>query len=64
MQLEPFKLERFFAKYEFNVEHQMSASDCEPLDVGRLLETEDQRRGAASSDSALQQLEKLYLGYT
>ena len=64
MQLEPFKLERFFAKYEFNVEHQISASDCEPLHVGRLLEIEDQRRGPASSDTALQHLEKLHLGYT
>ena len=64
MQLEPFKLERFFAKYEFNVEHQMSASDCEPVKVGKLLEIEDQRRGPAAFDSAVQHLKELHLGYT
>ncbi|MFW5710864.1 MAG: aminotransferase class I/II-fold pyridoxal phosphate-dependent enzyme [Spirochaetota bacterium] len=64
MQLEPFKLERFFAKYEFNVEHQMSASDCEPVNVGKLLEIEDKRRGPAASDSAVQHMEELHLGYT
>ncbi len=64
MQLEPFKLERFFAKYEFNVEYQMSASDCEPVHVEKLLNLEDQRRGPAASDSAAQQLKQLHLGYT
>lgn len=55
MQLEPFRLERFFAKYEFNVEYQMSASDCEPVTVDRLLELENESR---------RKLEELHLGYT
>lgn len=57
MQLEPFKLERFFAKYEFNVEYQMSASDCESMSVGELLSYD-------TSATSPGRLEKLQLGYT
>jgi aspartate/methionine/tyrosine aminotransferase len=37
MQIAPFKLERFFAQYEFAVQYLLSASDCEPLTVEELL---------------------------
>jgi len=36
----PFKLERFFAKYEFNVRYLLCASDCESLTIQELLELE------------------------
>jgi len=71
MTLEPFKLERFFAKYEFNVEHQMSPSDCEPLSVGQLLDLEAESRAAGPADrhhtpgsSAIEDFKALHLGYT
>ncbi len=41
MKLKDFKLETFFAKYEFNVKHLMCASDCESFTVGDLLKLED-----------------------
>jgi len=37
MQLTPFKLERYFAKYEFTAKYLMCCSDCESLSVGDLL---------------------------
>jgi DNA-binding transcriptional MocR family regulator len=37
MQISPFKLERFFAKYEFNVRYLLCSSDCESLTVLDLL---------------------------
>jgi aspartate/methionine/tyrosine aminotransferase len=40
MQLPPFKLERYFAQYEFNVKHLLCSSDCEAWLVGELLELE------------------------
>ncbi len=55
MQLPPFKLERYFAQYEFNVQYLLCASDCESLSVGELL---------AYEPDARQGLEKLWLGYT
>jgi aspartate/methionine/tyrosine aminotransferase len=36
--VEPFKLERFFARYEFQVKYLLSASDCEGLPLSELLE--------------------------
>lgn len=56
MQLEEFKLERYFAKYEFQVEHLLSPSDCESLTIPELLEY------AAPDD--LERWSKLKLGYT
>jgi aspartate/methionine/tyrosine aminotransferase len=56
MQIKPFKLERFFARYEFNVDHILSASDCESLSLSELL---------ALADPAGRQLwDELGLGYT
>lgn len=56
MKIEAFKLERFFAKYEFNVRYQISTSDCESVSVGDVLDLGDQ-----SSKNALL---SLHLGYT
>jgi aspartate/methionine/tyrosine aminotransferase len=38
MKIKPFHTERFFAKYEFRAPHMLSASECESLTVGELLE--------------------------
>jgi len=51
----PFKLERFFAKHEFNVEYVLCASDCESMTVHSLLALEP---GAADGFQGLR------LGYT
>lgn len=52
----PFKLERYFAQYEFNVKYLLSASDCESLGMDELL------RLASPESRAL--WENLRLGYT
>jgi aspartate/methionine/tyrosine aminotransferase len=38
---QPFKLERYFAQYEFKAPYLLSASDCEALTLGELLEMAD-----------------------
>lgn len=55
MKLNPFKLERFFAQYEFHAPYLLCSSDCESLSVGELLSLE---KGSAA------ELNKLWLGYT
>lgn len=55
MNLHPFKLERFFAKYEFSTEYLLCSSDCETLALRDLL---------AFEPGALRQFENLRLGYT
>jgi aspartate/methionine/tyrosine aminotransferase len=55
MPLQPFKLERYFAQYEFNVPYVLCASDCESVTVGELL--------ALEADAA-QQFGAHWLGYT
>ncbi len=55
MQLPPFKLERYFARYEFAVRHLLCSSDCESVTVKDLLSLE---AGAGEA------LEHLWLGYT
>ncbi len=55
MQIPSFKLERYFARYEFNVEYLLCASDCESLSVADLL---------ALEPGARESLESLWLGYT
>jgi aspartate/methionine/tyrosine aminotransferase len=52
----PFKLERYFAEYEFRAEWVLSASDCETLSMGELL-------GMATRES-LELWRELRLGYT
>lgn len=39
--LEPFELERFFAKWEFEAKHLLCCSDCEPLAMSNLIEHAD-----------------------
>lgn len=55
MPLPPFRLERFFARHEFAVEHVLCASDCESWTVGELLELDP---GAGEAFQGLR------LGYT
>jgi aspartate/methionine/tyrosine aminotransferase len=56
MPIDPFKLERFFAKYEFKVKYLLSSSDCESLSMAELIEM------ATPESQALWQ--GLRLGYT
>ena len=51
----PFKLERYFARYEFTVRYLLCASDCESLTIQELLDLE---AGAA------ERFGKHWLGYT
>ena len=55
MNLPPFKLERFFAKYEFNTEYLLCSSDCESMSVADLL---------AYEEGASERFQQLWLGYT
>jgi aspartate/methionine/tyrosine aminotransferase len=41
MNYREFKLERYFARYEFNVQYLLSPSDCESLSMGELLDMAD-----------------------
>lgn len=53
--LPPFRLERWFARFEFSVEHHLSASDCESMSVGDLL---------ALEPGAAERFQAHWLGYT
>jgi aspartate/methionine/tyrosine aminotransferase len=55
MQLPPFKLERYFAKYEFNTEYLLCSSDCEAMSIADLLAVEA---------GATEQFQQVWLGYT
>jgi len=55
MQLKPFRLERYFAQYEFTAPYLLCCSDCESLSVGDLLKLEQ---------NAHEDLSSLWLGYT
>ena len=55
MQLPPFKLERYFAQYEFSTKYLLCSSDCESMPVSDLLKLEP---GAEDG------LKHLWLGYT
>jgi aspartate/methionine/tyrosine aminotransferase len=55
MKLPPFKLERFFAKYEFNTEYLLCSSDCEAMTVAELL---------ALEEAAAEKFQQVWLGYT
>jgi aspartate/methionine/tyrosine aminotransferase len=55
MQLAPFKLERYFARYEFNVKYLLCSSDSESLSIGDLL---------AFEPDAEEKLRHHWLGYT
>ena len=55
MNLPPFKLERYFAKYEFNIEYLLCSSDCEAMSIADLL---------AFEPEAAQKFQEVWLGYT
>lgn len=55
MKLPPFRLERYFARHEFNAPHLLCVSDCQSMSAGELLDLEPGSREA---------LERLWLGYT
>lgn len=55
MNLPPFKLERYFAKYEFSTEYLLCSSDCEAMSITDLL---------ALEDGAAEKLQHVWLGYT
>lgn len=55
MKIPPFKTEQFFSQYEFTAQYPLSASDCETISVGELVEL-------AGRD--IQQLADMRLGYT
>jgi aspartate/methionine/tyrosine aminotransferase len=56
VQLPPFELERYFARYEFSTRYLLSSSDCEPLAVKTLL--------GMANDQHLLLWDELTLGYT
>ena len=55
MNLPPFKLERYFAKYEFNTEYLLCSSDCESMSIAELL---------AMEEDAVEKFQQVWLGYT
>jgi aspartate/methionine/tyrosine aminotransferase len=55
MNLAPFKLERYFAKYEFNTEFMLCSSDCEAMSIAELL---------AMEVGAAEKFQQVWLGYT
>jgi aspartate/methionine/tyrosine aminotransferase len=55
MKIEPFKLERYFARHEFTAPYLLCCSDCESLAIKNLLELEP---------DAQDRLADLWLGYT
>ena len=58
MNLPPFKLERFFAKYEFNTEYLLCSSDCESMSIAELLALD------GDPASAAERFQQVWLGYT
>jgi len=55
MQIPAFKLERYFARYEFNVKYVLCASDCESVSIQDIL---------ALEPGAVDQFHQHWLGYT
>ena len=55
MNLPPFKLERYFAKYEFHTEYMLCSSDCEAMPITDLL---------AFEPGAADKFQQVWLGYT
>lgn len=56
MKISPFKLERYFDKYEFTAPYLLSSSDCEPLQLNELLHLTDEKTRSEWNN--------LKLGYT
>ncbi len=59
MNLNPFKLERYFARYEFSVKYQLSSSDCDGLSQSGLLGMADQETAKLWQNLALGYTESL-----
>jgi len=55
MNLPPFKLERYLAKYEFSTEYLLCSSDCEAMSIADLL---------AMEDGLAEEFQNVWLGYT
>ncbi|MBI5954007.1 MAG: aminotransferase class I/II-fold pyridoxal phosphate-dependent enzyme [Chloroflexi bacterium] len=55
MPLPPFKLERYFAKYEFSTEFLLCSSDCEAMSIADLL---------ALEPGSAEKFQSTWLGYT
>lgn len=55
MHLPAFKLERYFAKYEFTTEYLLCSSDCESISIADLL---------ALEEGAEERFQNVWLGYT
>lgn len=55
MKIAPFRLERYFAQYEFNTPYLLCSSDCESLSVRDLL---------AMEPDGVEAFQSLWLGYT
>jgi aspartate/methionine/tyrosine aminotransferase len=55
MNLQPFKLERYFAKYEFSTEYLLCSSDCEAMSIAELL---------ALEPGSAEKFQQTWLGYT
>ncbi len=55
MNITPFKLERYFARYEFSARYLLCSSDCESWSVQELLDLEP---------GSEERLKRLWLGYT
>lgn len=53
MKIQPFKLERYFAKYEFSAPYLLSCSDCEPLGQSELLAMADEESKTLWNDLIL-----------
>ena len=56
MPINPFRLERYFAKYEFKVRFLLSSSDCESISMNELLQM--------ATPASLELWQGLKLGYT
>jgi len=56
MKIQPFKLERYFAKYEFSAPYLLCCSDCEALSLKEIL--------ALADENSLGMWNELKLGYT
>ena len=56
MPIPPFRLERYFALYEFKLKYLLSPSDCESLSMAELLQM--------AAPASLKLWESLQLGYT
>jgi aspartate/methionine/tyrosine aminotransferase len=55
MQISPFKIERYFARYEFKVDYVLCGSDCESMAIEELL---------AFEPDAADRFHRQWLGYT